>query len=852
MRPGCDPGIGDPIPTWVAVSCFDACAEESQPTVEWHTATEAGAVGFNLWRQDPESKEFELVNPSFLPALPSSPQGGVYRLADPGANYGEPVVYRLEEIDSLGRTLSYGPFTVTFGAALTPGATNDPAVRKGKEEPTDIYGYQRFGRQRSEFELARLLARGLELRRGSPLAASQGGERVRITVKGRGLFYVSAAQISNSLGVPLANIAARINEHNLNLSGMGKNIAWLADRNGAGIFFFNEGKETPYADKNVFWLERGSGLFMETVGAGSAGPATPGQTYRESLHFEENRYALTALFKSAKDDIWLWDYVVAGGSAKSFPVMAPGVAASGTATLTVTLQGETDTVADNDHHAIVSLNGSEIGGSYWNGAEDHTFQVSFSQSLLSEGANTLAVRGALDMGAPYSIFYVESFDLAYQREYEAEGNVLQCNSDANSVITVTGFFELDVLALDVSTPERPKQVVGVAPDVSGRVTFVSRKAGTPYLVSGLNAARRPLAVVGDKPAQLKAQGNAAEYLVIAPAEFRDAAQELADYRQGKGLKTLVVTLEDIYESFNYGMPSPLAIRDFLAYAYSKWGGKKVKYAVLAGKGTYDYKDHLGLGDNLVPVILARTSEGLFAADKSFGDVTGKNGLPEIAIGRLPAVTAAELRLLIAKIKAYESGQGDWAGKGLWIADNADDGGDFAQGCDELQQVATGFTADEFYLTGSLQATRDRIIAAWNSGAGLVNYCGHGGLAQLAQENLFNVADANGLSNGGRLPLAVMLTCVVGRFELPGFTSLAEAMALNGNGGIAGGLFPAAAALHADSMRLGEEFFKSALRGQGTTAGQALITAMKNYLQQGGKSSLLNVYNWIGDPALAFK
>jgi hypothetical protein len=54
------------------------------------------------------------------------------------------------------------------------------------------------------------------------------------------------------------------------------------------------------------------------------------------------------------------------------------------------------------------------------------------------------------------------------------------------------------------------------------------------------------------------------------------------------------------------------------------------------------------------------------------------------------------------------------------------------------------------------------------------------------------------------------------------------------------------------MRLGEGFYKAALRGQGATAGLALVEAMKNYLQQGGKSSLLNVYNWLGDPALEFK
>jgi hypothetical protein len=156
------------------------------------------------------------------------------------------------------------------------------------------------------------------------------------------------------------------------------------------------------------------------------------------------------------------------------------------------------------------------------------------------------------------------------------------------------------------------------------------------------------------------------------------------------------------------------------------------------------------------------------------------------------------------------------------------------------------------LAGPAAETRSRIISSWNAGAALVNYCGHGGLDQLAVENIFNVADARSLQNGDRLPLHVMLTCVAGRFELPGFTCLNEALLLNPDGGSAGGLAPSGAGMHADSMRLGEEFYRTALRGQGMSAGQALLAAMKSYLQLGGPAYLLNVYNWLGDPATAYK
>ncbi len=846
--PLCDLAVaaGSDIPTWAAVTRFGTCSDGGQPTVEWHTGMETGTIGYNLWRQDRNTGEYEQVNPMLLPALANAPQGGVYRLADPGAFSFEPVTYRLEEIDVRGRSLLHGPFTVAFGGGSGQD-TLDREPRLAQEEPSDIHGFQRFRRGQSLYEEGRVQARQRELLQAT-LQAKEGKDRARVTVKGQGLFYVSAGQVASSLGMSDSLAASLISAHNLKLTTLGKECAWLADANGAGLFFYNEGLETVFSDRNVYFLERGNGLGMEAISGGSAGPVS-GQSYIDSRHFEGNQYAVLLSSMDPAGDLWFWDYVVAGAAVKTFAVEVPG-AAPGRATLNISLQGATDTGAENDHHAVISLNGIEIGEGTWGGTAAHEIEIGFDAGLLRDGANAVTVGGMLDTGAPYSTFYVESFDLSYPRYYQAAANSIICRADGNSVITVSGLTELQTAVLDVSTPRRPLLLTGVAPDVAGRVTFVPQSSDREYLVSGLNAAQRPVSVVGDRPSPLKGRAKAAEYIVIAPEEFADAAQELADYRRGKGLKTLVVTLEDIYDAFSYGVTDPYAIRAFLAYASKNWG--KVKYAVLAGKGTYDYNDYLGNGDNLVPVLLGRTPEGLCASDRIYGDMRGRDGLPEIAVGRLPAITKAELAAMVAKIKAYEEGQGDWTEKALFIADNADSGGDFAAGCDELAALAAGYTAEKYYLTGSAAAIKNGVIASWNAGGALAAYCGHGGINQLAAENLLDVDDAAGLANGGRLPLALLFTCAAGRFELPGFTSLGEALALNGGGGMAGGLAPSGAALHEDSLRLGTEFYRAAIHGQAENAGTALLAAMRNYLLQGGKPSLLNAYNWIGDPALKIK
>ncbi|MDY0297784.1 MAG: C25 family cysteine peptidase [Acidobacteriota bacterium] len=839
-------GSGQEIPTWSGISRFGASADAGMATLEWHTSTEIGVAGFHLWRLDRKTQQFERVNAELLPALAAAAGGGVYRFADPGDVYGQAQVYKLEEVDALGRSLMYGPFTVDHQAASWSGA-HEPEVRLGRELPSQVDGFRRFERERSAFERQRLQARAAE--RGlADLQALRGTERVRVTVRGKGLFYVSAGQVAAALGVTQARAMKMIGNYNLNLTGLGEEIAWLAAVDGAGLYFYNPGVETPYSDRNVYFLEHGRGVAMEAATAASAAGADH-LTYTERTHFEQNRYPLLIAGMDPAGDIWFWDYVTAGQGARSFTLHVPGVSTAGEAVLTVALQGATDTAADLDHQVSVSINGQQVGQAAWSGASGHVFETTFDASLLQEGANTIAVSGSLDTGAPYSTFYVESFDLSYPRQYTAENNVLICRADGHAEISVGGITDANVLVLDVSRPERPLHLADVTADVSGRINFTSPSSDGTFVVSGAAAAGLPLAVEGTTLSQARSRGRAAEHLVIAPAELARTARELSDYRRDRGMQSVTVILEDIYDAYSHGVSNPHAIREFIADVSNSG---RLQYVVLAGKGTYDYNDYRGFGDNRVPVILASTSYGLFAADAIFGDTRGNDGLPEVAMGRLPAVTNAELRTMIDKIKAFEEGRGNWTGRGLFIADNSDDGGDFAAGCDRLDALASGVQSTRVYHSGDDAATRTAILNAWNAGVALVNYCGHAGIRNLAQEDFFNVDDAAALQNNRRLPLAVMLTCVAGRFELPGYTTLAEALLVNPDGGMAGGLAPSGLGMHSDSMRLARAFFRAVYRGLENTAGKALLSAMRTYMNQGGEAYLLGVYNWLGDPATPFK
>ncbi len=700
MTPG-----GPNIPTWVAISCFEADMASGQPGVEWHTTAENGTAGFYLWRQDAESKEFRRVSPEFLPALPNAMAGGVYRLADPGVPYGETAVYQLEEINVRGGSQFYGPFTVNFDSDPPARQHGDNIYEKGRQEvATQINGFQKAVFTASEYENNRQQLRRAGLRLPRAATANQGGERVRIAVRNRGLVHVSAASIAAALHLSQVQVEGLIASRSLSLTSQAEPVAWLAAENNNGIYFYGEELESPYSDENVYWLERGLGLVMETVSGGNAGPAASSQMFNQSAQYEKDRMPLTSLFFGAEDDFWFWDFIEAGAEVKVFPMWVAAPAASGSAVMTVHLQGASDSEVYNEHHARFYLNDNLIGESWWDGTNAHTCQFQFNQSILMDGKNTFVVSGIRDGGVKYSHFYLDAIDLSYQQHYRTDNNVLWCRGDGNQTISVYGFSDAQAVVLDISRPRQPKLVSTTGIDAAGRLTFVPADPTNPYLVSGLSAVSQPVSVSPGSSADLKRDFYAYEYLLIAPEAFAAEAETLAEYRRSQGLAAKVVTLEDIYASFNYGLASPLAIKEFINYARPKMSGKELKYVVLVGRGTFDYKNHLGADDNLVPVILAGTADGLFAADNLYGDVEGYDGIPEIAVSRLPVVSVAELRTLISKIKTYDRSQGPWTEKAFLIADNADGGGDFFATSEALGSQLVGYALERFTLAGQSNAS----------------------------------------------------------------------------------------------------------------------------------------------------
>ncbi|MEK6302584.1 MAG: C25 family cysteine peptidase [Acidobacteriota bacterium] len=250
-------------------------------------------------------------------------------------------------------------------------------------------------------------------------------------------------------------------------------------------------------------------------------------------------------------------------------------------------------------------------------------------------------------------------------------------------------------------------------------------------------------------------------------------------REGQGLHVALVDIEDIFDEFSYGEKTPQAVKDFISYAATNWK-EKPSFVLFAGDASLDPRNYLGFGDNdLVPTKLVDTSLMETASDDWFADFKN-DGLPEISIGRLPFRSPDEAATMVSKIIFYEGSRA--ATEALLVADRNDEF-DFETASAQIQELMpSGLKVSRLNRAGADAAeAKSQLIKAISRGQKIVNYVGHGSSNQWNGGLLTN-DDARSLTNGDRLPLFVMMTCLNGYFHDAAADSLAEALLKSERGG----------------------------------------------------------------------
>lgn len=163
----------------------------------------------------------------------------------------------------------------------------------------------------------------------------------------------------------------------------------------------------------------------------------------------------------------------------------------------------------------------------------------------------------------------------------------------------------------------------------------------------------------------------------------------------------------------------------------------------------------------------------------------------------------------------------------------------------------GLEAKTFDLQAEgVAATRQLLVDELASGAGVLNYVGHAGLVQMAEEGLLRVSDVAGLPMTTQVPVMVGVSCLIGHFAVPGFPSVGEALVAKGDGGVIAAWLPAGLTINAEGKILNGAFLRALNRTN--ILGELVGLAVETFRAQGATPYTLQTTILLGDPALRVK
>jgi hypothetical protein len=366
------------------------------------------------------------------------------------------------------------------------------------------------------------------------------------------------------------------------------------------------------------------------------------------------------------------------------------------------------------------------------------------------------------------------------------------------------------------------------------------------------------------------EGN---YIILShPALFDDGAggnpvQEYADYRafshEGEH-RPVIVDVTQLYEQFAYGLQRhPLAIRNFAHYIKRNWTNPQYFFIIGKGREFNFVRSATQFAEAhdqtfFVPTFGYPGSDNLLLSDNG-------SSAPVMAVGRVPAVDAKDIRTYLDKVKALEDNASNpqtiegrrWMKRIMHLGGGANAGEQLSiqNGLRSMERIIAnnrfGANITSFYKTSTdavEQSIRDRIMNTINGGLSIITFFGHSSPGTFE----VNIEDPSEYRNAGKCPLILSLGCLSGNV-FTGERSIGERFVLDygDKGAVAfgatrgyGTIYSLALFANRFYQFIGEEFY-------GRGIGDVLRAAIADFDDQIGigNNILIQQFNLNGDPAI---
>jgi hypothetical protein len=455
--------------------------------------------------------------------------------------------------------------------------------------------------------------------------------------------------------------------------------------------------------------------------------------------------------------------------------------------------------------------------------------------------------------------------VTYPHRLEAESGLETFKSERTANYKVTGFSAEPVI-LNRSDGTR---VTGAVLDKNGDYVAVTFASTAGDLVAVEPAAYlTPQLGELDSPSTLRTDVSGASYVIVTDSLFLSQGEQLAEHRRLRGLTSIVVDVQDIYDEFAFGDVSDRSVWDFTQHAFDTWVDRPV-YLMLFGRMTYDYRNILDQFKNTrVPRVPAMPFQsvrrGQAFTDHFYGMVSGDDPFMDIWVGRISVNHAVEADAVVAKILSYdEAPQAAWRSRATFLANWDAIAGDalFIQDSDKLiENYADPLGLQSFRVYHDVDTppepneSSNETIQQLNEGRVLLNFMGHGSAA-LMQKFIAGTFQQRGfnyiaqLTNAERLPLVIAMSCLNGLYDEPTLICFAEEMVNKRDGGAIAYVSASSLAFIFVNNEINKSMLQYLLLEGVTDFGRALALSKTDLLAaMPGIDNGVFMMNLMGDPA----
>lgn len=433
------------------------------------------------------------------------------------------------------------------------------------------------------------------------------------------------------------------------------------------------------------------------------------------------------------------------------------------------------------HHVDISLNGTNIySGAFFDARAFHIQDTVPASSLVDASKvnykSVTPTQSANDrFGIAYTIIrYPRLYDLGGATELSMvipSGNRLKdllVMSNYNNLNSTVRIYDITQKKRIQVQPLNGSYYALIENNGKERPVYMTSEAAI-RTISSISPVNRNSSKFTNYQDLIAAKGGV-DFLLLTGTQLLQGGQEYADYRDSKGLKSIVGDMDQLYHQFSYGIRKhPLSIKNFVDNIINEWG-YDLEYLFLCGKSSAVNYTSIRFGssfeDNIVPTWSVLGADNGFTKGLKPGSVLD----PVVATGRIAAVNNQDLRNYLNKVKQHESAEhAEWMkqilhfGGGQSLSEQSKFKNYLENYESMIEDSLYGAYVHTFLKNSSdpLQINlSDSVTNLINSGVSLMTFFGH------AYGNNFDqsIDEPENYENTGRYPFILANSCLIGNIH----------------------------------------------------------------------------------------